>query len=95
METEMLAGPRPALDLSRYRADLADLALSDEQERDLLETLWAIMSSFVELGFSVDVCGLLFADFNDASADESGRVTLPSSPSMETPSDGGDKERQQ
>jgi hypothetical protein len=93
METEVIAGPRPAPDLSRYRADLADFALSADQERELLETLWNIMSSMVELGFSVDVCGLLFEEFNGASAPESGRVTLLSSPNLETPSDGSEEER--
>lgn len=93
METELLPGPRSSVDLARYRADLVELRLSDEQERDLLETLWSIMSSFVEMGFSVDICGLLFEEFNDASVADSGRVRLLSSPSMETPSDGSEKER--
>lgn len=94
METELLPGPRSSVDLARYRADLTELRLSEEQERELLETLWSIMSSFVEMGFSVDVWGLLFEEFNDASATDSDRVRLLSSPSMETPSADSDKESQ-
>lgn len=93
METEVLAGPRPAPDFSPYRADIADLQLSPAQENELLGVIWRIMSSFVELGFSVDVCGLLFDEFNDASNADSARVTLLSSPNLETPSDGSEEER--
>lgn len=95
MEIETLADPQSGIDLNQYRADLAEFALTEDQERELLETLWTIMSSFVDLGFSVDVCGLLFDEFNHVSAAESVRGKLLSSPSMETPSDGSDKERQE
>lgn len=40
------------LDVERYRGDLAELKLTPEQERELLETLWGMMAAFVDLGFS-------------------------------------------
>lgn len=51
-----------SIDPSDYAADLADLGLSDDQARELLETLWSIMSMMVELGFTHDVCGQIFSE---------------------------------
>ncbi len=50
----------PPFDLAKYRSDIAALELTEDQERELLETIWSIMYSFVELGFRVDVCSALF-----------------------------------
>lgn len=41
------------VDVAKYEAYLADTDLSADQKRELIETLWAIMVSFVELGFGV------------------------------------------
>lgn len=55
---------RPAslqLDPAKYRAEVDDFDITEAQKQELLLTLWSIMRSFVELGFSVDVCGALSA----------------------------------
>lgn len=57
----------PLLDPADYASDMAAFDMSDEQEREFLETLWSIMRSFAEMGFTVDVCGQLFDDFNKAT----------------------------
>lgn len=48
----VLSGDPDAL-LARYGADLTDGALSDEQARVILTTLWNIMRVFVDLGYSL------------------------------------------
>lgn len=44
----------PALDTERYREYVDDFDLSEEKKKELLETLWWIMATFVDLGFGVD-----------------------------------------
>ena len=46
--------PNVAFDPDDYRADLAELKLTRAQEEELLQTLWTIMSAFVDLGWGVD-----------------------------------------
>lgn len=41
------------VDVAKYEAYLADTDLSADEKRELIEILWAIMVSFVELGFGV------------------------------------------
>lgn len=50
----------PAFDAATYRAHIAPFALTEKQERELLETLWSIMYTFVELGFTTDVYSAVF-----------------------------------
>lgn len=57
-------------DIEKYLDHLDDFAMSDDQKRELLEALWSIMRSFVELGFDVKACGQFLKSFNSAS-DES------------------------
>ena len=54
-------------DYERYRTwldeELGECELTEQQARELLSTLWEIMSSFAALGFNADpaqlVCGLV------------------------------------
>lgn len=39
-------------DLEKYRPYVADLGLTEAQEAELLETVWAIMESFVDQAFA-------------------------------------------
>lgn len=58
------------LDAAKYAPYVDDFDITDDQKQELLKTLWAIMRSFVELGFSVgaaDICAQLFEEFNAAS----------------------------
>ncbi|WP_223478897.1 hypothetical protein [Oricola indica] len=64
----------PPLDLTDYADDLSGLELTKEQEAELLETLWSIMWSFVQLGFEVDILQLFVPD-EDSDAVESKDTT--------------------
>lgn len=86
--------PAPTLNAGEYMGDLADFDLSEAQKVELLETLWSIMGSFARLGLSVDVCGLIFDEFNQASAPESGDGRVLLSTQTETPSKDDGKEGQ-
>lgn len=56
-----LAKPTLTVDVDKYQAMLDDSELTEEQKRRVLEDLWSIIVSFVELGFQVhpvqEVCG--------------------------------------
>ena len=45
---------QPQLNFDRYLPMVDDLELEEAQMRELLEILWAIMRSVVELGFTLD-----------------------------------------
>lgn len=48
------------LDTASYLGDLDEFEIDEEQKIELLETLWNIMRSMVEIGISVDICGQIF-----------------------------------
>lgn len=48
------------LDVDAYAAEVEDFDMTEDQKRELLVTLWSIMRSFVEMGFSGDICAALF-----------------------------------
>ncbi len=51
------------LNIEKYISQVEDFDLTEQQKREFLETLWAIMISFVDLGFGIhpvqEVCGKL------------------------------------
>ena len=51
--TQISISPLP-LDVDKYRPFLDEFELTEAQQRELLETLWTMMKTFVELGFGVD-----------------------------------------
>ena len=57
----------PELDPTDYEEEMADFTLSEDQEGEFLTVMWSIMRSMAEMGFSIDVCGQLFGEFNDAA----------------------------
>lgn len=66
------ATPSACLDTDLYRDDLRELSLSKAQEDELLQTLWNIMSIFVDIGWGADTVQIvlpeLFADVAQNSA---------------------------
>lgn len=44
----------PKLDYETYRADLAEFELTTQQENELLEVLWQIARTLVDIGFGLD-----------------------------------------
>lgn len=89
--TSHITGPSGPVNFDEYRADLDDLQLTDEQETEILEILWNMMGFFARTGFEVDVCGLIFSEFNEASAPAPGNGTMSPSTNMRSASkpDGG------
>lgn len=64
--------PAPlALDPDKYREQLAEFALTREQENELLATLWQIMRTFVEIGFGLDSVQLFSAPMVENTGSES------------------------
>lgn len=61
----------PALKKERYRPMVADMDITDEQADELLQIIWSIMCSFVELGFGSDSVQMIperiFRQFLDAA----------------------------
>lgn len=51
-----------SFDPTRYRTEVDQFDITEEQKQELLTILWSIMRSFVELGFDVDVCAALLSD---------------------------------
>ncbi len=45
-----------------YRHHLNEFDLSEEQQNELLQTLWSIMSALVDIGWGVDTVQLLLPD---------------------------------
>lgn len=68
-------------DPSAYRQYLATYELSDAQSDELLCALWAIMCSFVDLGWGADPLSLVFGATSPSEVDE------PILPSGNDPSD--------
>lgn len=63
--------PAPELDPAEYLPDMEGFDMTEAQKIELLETLWSIMRSFVEMGVdvaSVDPCGQVFGDYTPDSA---------------------------
>ena len=77
----------PAFDPADYRADLADMKLSEAQETELLQILWSMMGFFARIGIEADVCGLIFEGFNEAADPASANAMLGHSTHKETPSE--------
>lgn len=74
------------LDASEYLPELAEFELSDEQANELLQTLWSIMRTFVELGFEYNICEQLLADSDKLSDGGSNGVNCLPSTVTEMPS---------
>lgn len=76
--TEMQAGstlddgevPVLSLDIKKYQSHVEDFDLTEEQKIELLQTLWTIMETFVDIGFGVDAVQLLF-HYNETNSKKS------------------------
>lgn len=72
----------PPLDVNKYRSHVENFDLTEEQKLELLETLWSIMTAFVDLGFGADAVQYIFRDTgaNSLNSDgDEGEGTMPSS----------------
>lgn len=86
LSKEATPSPEIAANFARYKAELADLDMSEEQQEEFLRTLWDILSTMVRLGFDVsgfDLCGQLQDGFNELAAPDSRDVDSMQAISME------------
>lgn len=60
-EVTSVPGDLP-LDLAKYQDDMAELDIPEHQWRQLAETMWSIVRTLVECGYSFDVAGKGMAD---------------------------------
>ena len=62
------------VDVERYQALLDHPDLSDEQRREILEALWLLVMTFVDLGFSVHpvqkACGQVSENGSEGAEDD-------------------------
>ena len=63
------------LNEDEYMAHLDAFDLSDAQKRELLQTLWNIMSILVDIGWGADTVQMLLPDLFEAAGDDSGKLT--------------------
>ena len=69
------------LDPDKYRDDLKELDLTEEEENAFLETLWNIMRTFVELGWGLDSVQMILAAKEEFSrADSANTVETKETP---------------
>lgn len=67
-------------DLRKYRAYLDDTDLSEEQKLELLQTLWSILSAFVDQGFGVDSVLLAQPQHREGTAETDAAAEKDTSP---------------
>ncbi len=72
----------PALDLEAYRPHLSELSLTREREDELLQTLWSIMSAFVDLGFGLDSVQTIFNAGAGCATEEGHTSSSPERPDV-------------
>jgi len=64
-------------DPEKYREYLDEFELSEQEEGELLGTLWMIMASFVDMGFGVDSVQFVTNDQPDASTRADEAISSP------------------
>ncbi len=62
------------LDPDEYREDLAEFGLSKQQENELLQTLWNIMSIMVDIGWGVDTVQMFLPGLFEKDSQDSGKL---------------------
>lgn len=73
----------------KYRAEIADLGLTDAQETEVLQILGSIMWHFAKMGQTVDVCGLFFTDDIQSSDEQAQGCMIKNPISKEVHPSGG------
>ena len=72
-----------ACDPDKYREHLDELELSEQEQDELLKTLWSIMAGFVDMGFGVDSIQFLPKDQLSASNSTEADRPVLTAPSKE------------
>lgn len=81
------AAPPPRLQAEKYKAHLDEMDLSDHQARELLETLWSIMVTFVDIGWGVDSLTIAMPGIFEAESKDghTGAITTKEHTTGDTP----------
>ncbi len=69
--------PPPELDVEAYRGELASLGMTTEQENKLLEILWDIMRTMVDIGFGMDAVQMVVPALLNGSVEKSADKDKP------------------
>ena len=76
------------VDLSKYAPLIEDLELSEDQQSELLQTLWSIMSAFADFGFGIEptqlICGWIEQSRCEVTPDGSDAVESGQKPTTRT-----------
>ncbi|XHB98210.1 hypothetical protein ABWH97_07705 [Nitratireductor sp. ac15] len=86
-------GSFPDFDPAKYRSELSEFGLTEEQENELLAVLWSIMVKFAYLGFDAKICGQIFESFTQAAQGDSGAINSSRSSQKEKPAGGQSHEQ--
>ena len=81
------------IDWNAYEPYLDGMQLTEQQKREFLETLYSIMRSIVELGFSVDLCAQLLELPNENPDDSPTDVKSKKSSEKVVSTNGSTKEK--
>jgi len=63
-----------ALEPDQYRADLEEFNMTQEQENELLQVLWNMMSTMVEIGWGVDTVQIILPELFDKAGQDSDKL---------------------
>jgi len=69
-DTENRAPPVPTLNTQRYLAMCEDFEISEAEKRELLQTLFSIMVSLVDLGLGLDPLQMLLKPSSELASSE-------------------------
>lgn len=92
LEHEMTRPHGLELDTGDYLPEMEDFDMTEAQKIELLETLWSIMRTFVELGFQADICGQIFGESQSSNLPLADNIQSSHSTIRETPLEGNGKE---
>lgn len=67
--------PGLKFDPDRYREHLANIELDEAQQNELLQVLWDIMSTMVNIGWGVDSVQLVMPELFNLSCTEDKQIT--------------------
>jgi len=66
--------PKLTLNPDRYREHLSEFALTIEQQNDMMQVLWNIMNTFVDIGWGVDTVQMFLPELFEKAGPDSGNL---------------------
>ncbi len=84
--------PKLTLNPDEYREHLAGFELTEAQENELLQVLWQIMSTMVDIGWGVDTVQMFLPDMFEKAGADSDKLLPITTPSFNAEASGPAKE---